>query len=141
MHALFLIFVLVPVAEMWLLITVGNHLGALPTIGLVLLTAVAGAGLLREQGFATLWKGRQKLQGGELPTTEIAEGIISVKHSAPHLGDIPHFNEAFLTSSSRGIIPVIEINNMPIGDNHVGIMTKRLQGAYQVWLNNNLKSL
>jgi UPF0716 protein FxsA len=48
----------------------------LPTIGLVLLTAVVGAGLLREQGFATLWKGRQKLQGGELPTTEIAEGLI-----------------------------------------------------------------
>lgn len=72
---------------------------------------------------------------------EIAQGLISVKHSAPHLGDIPHFNEAFLTSSSRGIIPVIEINNMPIGDNHTGIMTKRLQGAYQTWLNNNLKAL
>jgi UPF0716 protein FxsA len=65
-----------PVAEMWLLITVGSQIGALPTIGLVLLTAVVGAGLLREQGFATLWKGRQKLQGGELPTTEIAEGLI-----------------------------------------------------------------
>ena len=42
-----------PVAEMWLLITVGSQIGALPTIGLVLLTAVVGAGLLREQGFAT----------------------------------------------------------------------------------------
>jgi UPF0716 protein FxsA len=70
------LFVLMPVAEMWLLITVGSQIGALPTIGLVLLTAVVGAGLLREQGFATLWKGRQKLQGGELPTTEIAEGLI-----------------------------------------------------------------
>jgi len=73
---LVLLFVLMPVAEMWLLITVGSQIGALPTIGLVLLTAVVGAGLLREQGFATLWKGRQKLQGGELPTTEIAEGLI-----------------------------------------------------------------
>ena len=76
MRYLLLLFVLMPIAEMWLLITVGSQIGALPTIGLVLLTAVAGAGLLREQGFATLWKGRQKLQGGELPTTEIAEGII-----------------------------------------------------------------
>ncbi len=76
MRYLVLLFVLMPVAEMWLLITVGSQIGALPTIGLVLLTAVVGAGLLREQGFATLWKGRQKLQGGELPTTEIAEGLI-----------------------------------------------------------------
>lgn len=76
MRYLLLLFVLIPIAEMWLLITVGSQIGAVPTIGLVLLTAVAGAGLLREQGFATLWKGRQKLQGGELPTTEIAEGII-----------------------------------------------------------------
>ena len=76
MRYLLLLFVLMPIAEMWLLITVGSQIGALPTIGLELLTAVAGAGLLREQGFATLWKGRQKLQGGELPTTEIAEGII-----------------------------------------------------------------
>ena len=76
MRYLVLLFVLMPVAEMWLLITVGSQIGALPTIGLVLLTAVVGAGLLREQGFATLWKGRQKLQEGELPTTEIAEGLI-----------------------------------------------------------------
>ena len=76
MRYLVLLFVLMPVAEMWLLITVGSQIGALPTIGLVLLTAVVGAGLLREQGFATLWKGRQKLQAGELPTTEIAEGLI-----------------------------------------------------------------
>lgn len=76
MKYLLLLFVLMPIAEMWLLITVGSQIGALPTIGLVLFTAVMGAGLLREQGVATLWKGRQKLQGGELPTTEIAEGII-----------------------------------------------------------------
>jgi UPF0716 protein FxsA len=73
---LLLLFVLMPIAEMWLLIIVSSQIGSLSTIGLVLLTAVVGAGLLREQGFATIWKGRQKLQGGELPTTEIAEGII-----------------------------------------------------------------
>jgi len=73
---LLLLFIVMPVLEMWLLISVGTQIGALPTIGLVLLTAVVGAGLLREQGFATLWRGRQKLQEGQLPTTEIAEGFI-----------------------------------------------------------------
>ena len=76
MRALFLIFVIMPVLEMWLLITVGTHIGALPTIGLVLLTAFVGVTLLREQGFDTLWRGRRKFEEGQLPAQEIAEGII-----------------------------------------------------------------
>jgi UPF0716 protein FxsA len=73
---LFLIFVITPVLEMWLLITVGNYLGALPTIGLVLLTAFIGVNLLRAQGFETLWRGRRKFEEGQLPAQEIAEGIM-----------------------------------------------------------------
>jgi len=73
---LFLIFVITPVLEMWLLITVGGYLGALPTISLVLLTAFIGVNLLRAQGFETLWRGRRKFEEGQLPAQEIAEGII-----------------------------------------------------------------
>lgn len=76
MRILFLLFIVMPVLEMWLLITVGSQIGALATIGLVLLTAVVGAGLLREQGFATLWRGQRKLQEGQLPAQEIVEGIV-----------------------------------------------------------------
>ena len=105
MRYLVLLFVLMPVAEMWLLITVGSQIGALPTIGLVLLTAVVGAGLLREQGFATLWKGRQKLQAGELPTTEIAEGIILAVSGALLL------TPGFVTDTIgfAGLIPPIRV--------------------------------
>jgi UPF0716 protein FxsA len=73
---LLLLFIVMPVLEMWLLITVGSEIGALLTIGLVLLTAFVGAALLREQGFATLWRGRQKLQEGKLPAKEMGEAII-----------------------------------------------------------------
>ena len=73
---LFLIFVITPVLEMWLLITVGSQIGALPTIGLVLLTAFIGVNLLRVQGFDTLWRGQRKFAEGQLPAQEIAEGII-----------------------------------------------------------------
>ena len=76
MRFLFLLFVVMPVVEMWLLITVGTEIGAMATIGLVLLTAVFGAKLLREQGFATLWRGQRKLEEGKLPAQEIVEGII-----------------------------------------------------------------
>lgn len=76
MRFLFLLFIVMPIVEMWLLIAVGAEIGALYTIGLVLLTAVIGARLLREQGLATLWRGRRKLEEGQLPAQEIAEGII-----------------------------------------------------------------
>ena len=76
MRFLFLLFVVMPVVEMWLLITVGTEIGAMATIGLVLLTAVFGAKLLREQGFATLWRGQRKLEEGKLPAQEIVEGTI-----------------------------------------------------------------
>lgn len=72
----FLVFFLTPILEMYLLIEVGGHIGALPTIALVMLTAVIGIALLRIQGVATLTRGIGRLQAGELPATEVAEGIL-----------------------------------------------------------------
>ena len=60
---------------MWLLITVGGIIGPLPTIGLVLLTAMLGLALLRQQGFSTLMRARSKMESGQLPAREMAEGI------------------------------------------------------------------
>lgn len=75
MRPLLLLFIVIPVLEMWLLITVGREIGALPTIGLVLLTAVVGLALLRRQGLSTVLRAQQKMQAGELPAREMAEGI------------------------------------------------------------------
>ena len=71
-----LLFIVMPILEMWLLITVGGHIGALNTIFLVMLTALLGIGLLKRQGFATLWRGQEKLQQGQVPAQEIVEGIV-----------------------------------------------------------------
>ncbi|HHM05855.1 MAG TPA: FxsA family protein [Gammaproteobacteria bacterium] len=74
--ALFLIFLGVPVLEIYLLITVGGWIGALPTVGLVVLTAVIGAYLLRQQGFATWQRVQTTLARGELPALEMMEGLV-----------------------------------------------------------------
>ena len=71
-----LLFILMPILEMWLLITIGSYIGALSTILLVMLTALIGIGLLREQGVSTLWRGREKLHQGRMPAQEIMEGIV-----------------------------------------------------------------
>lgn len=75
MRFFLLLFIIVPVLEMWLLITVGQLIGALPTIGLVLLTAVIGVNLLRAQGLSTLTRAQEKMSGGSLPAQEMIEGL------------------------------------------------------------------
>ncbi len=76
MRFLLLLFVVLPVIELWLLIKVGSFIGALPTIFLVFLTAVAGMALLRRQGLSTLIRSNQKLESGQLPAQEMVEALI-----------------------------------------------------------------
>lgn len=72
---LLLLFFLVPLGEIWLLIEVGQLVGAGWTIALVVLTAVIGTALVRHQGLATLARVRTALTAGELPATELIEGV------------------------------------------------------------------
>ena len=71
-----LLFFAMPIFEMYLLITVAGYIDALPTIGLVMLTAVIGVSLLKRQGLETLTRGTQKLRAGQLPAQEMAEGVL-----------------------------------------------------------------
>ena len=73
---LFLLFLIVPLVEIYLLIQVGAVIGALPTIFLVVFTAVLGAMLLRIQGFATLNRLRMTLAQGGIPAVEMLEGAV-----------------------------------------------------------------
>lgn len=76
MRFLFLAFIVLPIVEMTILIKVGAIIGALNTIGLVLLTAVIGAAMLRRQGLATLLRANERLNSGQLPAQEVAEGLL-----------------------------------------------------------------
>jgi UPF0716 protein FxsA len=73
-HWLFLIFLSVPLAEIYVLLEMGSIIGALPTVGAVVLTAVIGAGLVRVQGFSTVMRIRASLERGELPAIALLEG-------------------------------------------------------------------
>lgn len=73
---LFLFFLVVPFVEIFLLLQVGGLIGVFPTIFLVVLTAVWGASLLRQQGFATWQRLQTQLSKGEIPAEEMIEGPI-----------------------------------------------------------------
>ena len=72
------IFLLVPLVEIYVLIQVGQVIGAGWTILLVVLTAVIGVWLLRLQGLSTLMRAQRKLQENELPASEMLEGVALV---------------------------------------------------------------
>ncbi len=69
------LFLVVSIVEIYLLIQVGQVIGAGWTIFLVVLTAVIGVALLKRQGLSTLNRAQQKMQHNELPAREILEGM------------------------------------------------------------------
>jgi UPF0716 protein FxsA len=73
---LFLLVLIVPFVEIYLLLQVGAIIGALPTIILVVFTALLGSWLLKQQGFATLQRFQTSLNNGEIPAYEMIEGPI-----------------------------------------------------------------
>jgi UPF0716 protein FxsA len=75
---LFLLFLIIPIVEIYVLIQVGDVIGALPTVLLVVATAVLGGFLLRLQGFQTLQRAQQSLASGQIPATEMLEGVCLV---------------------------------------------------------------
>lgn len=76
MPLLLLVFIIVPIFELYLLIKVGGIIGALPTIAIVIITAVIGTWLLRQQGLATLQRYQNNLGQGKLPAMELVEGLV-----------------------------------------------------------------
>ena len=72
---IFFLFVAVPIIEIFVLIKVGSSIGALATIGIVILTAIIGTWMLRAQGLSTLNKARLRLSGGQIPAFELMEGM------------------------------------------------------------------
>jgi UPF0716 protein FxsA len=73
---LFLAFTLVPVLELYLLIKIGDVIGALNTLTLVILTGFAGAYLARMQGMQTMLRVRSKLQQGMMPAEDLIDAVI-----------------------------------------------------------------
>jgi len=73
---LLVLFILVPIIELWGLISVGKLIGALPTVLLVLATGVAGAWLAKQQGLQVLRLIQLELSRGHMPTDSLLDGFL-----------------------------------------------------------------
>lgn len=69
------LFITIPICEIFILLEAGRTIGIWPTILTVILTGIAGAYLARTQGFDLLLRIRTNLDRGVLPADELVDGI------------------------------------------------------------------
>jgi UPF0716 protein FxsA len=91
-------FIVVPLAEIAVLIEVGGWLGVGPTLALIVLTAVVGAWMVRHQGLAVLRRAQQQMQRGSMPIAEVFEGCCLVIAGALLM------TPGFLTDSAGAVL-------------------------------------
>ena len=87
---IFLIFIIIPIIEISIFITVGPNIGILNTIGIILLTALVGIFLVRRRGLSLLFSARQNMYDGVMPTNEIKGGIPDLSNNPNDLESIPN---------------------------------------------------
>ena len=75
---LVLIFIVLPIAEIYVIIKVGEAIGVLPTIALLFLDGFLGAALLRSQGRAAWRRFNEALAAGRVPAREVFDGAMVI---------------------------------------------------------------
>jgi len=78
MFLLVILFIVVPIAELYVIIKVGEAIGILPTLALLFLDAVLGSLLLRHQGRGAWRRFNEALAQGRFPGTEVVDGLLIV---------------------------------------------------------------
>jgi UPF0716 protein FxsA len=73
---LVVLFVGLPLLELWALVTLGSRIGWAPTIFLVFITGVVGAGLARSQGIQTLLAIQRDMASGIMPAPRLMDGVM-----------------------------------------------------------------
>ena len=73
---LLILFIIVPVIELYILIEVGKKIGSLSVIGIIILTGILGAYLVKSQGFMILKKIQNDIDEGILPGNSLIQGAI-----------------------------------------------------------------
>jgi UPF0716 protein FxsA len=78
MFLLILVFIVVPIAELYVIFKIGDSIGWLPTLALLVIDSVAGWWLLRSQG-RTVWQRFQAtMEAGRIPHREVFDGVLVI---------------------------------------------------------------
>jgi UPF0716 protein FxsA len=78
MVALIAIFIFVPIAELYVIFKVGDLIGWLPTLAILVADSLAGTWLMRSQGRAVWQRFQGTMQAGRLPHREVLDGVLVI---------------------------------------------------------------
>jgi len=73
---LLILFIVLPFVELYILIELGSRIGTLPTLGIVVLTGIAGAALAKHQGLSVLQRIQTEMSFGQMPGDIIFDGVL-----------------------------------------------------------------
>ncbi len=73
---LVLLFLVVPLAELYVIIQVGQAVGALNTIALLIVISAVGAWLAKREGMSVWRRFQRQVESGAVPGKEIADGVM-----------------------------------------------------------------
>lgn len=71
-----LLFLVVPFVELFVLIQVGQAIGALPTIAILVVISIAGAWLVKREGLGLLRRAQSEVRAGRVPGRELVDGVL-----------------------------------------------------------------
>jgi branched-chain amino acid aminotransferase len=72
---------------------------------------------------------------------QVAPELIPLRLDPVNIRDLDRVDESFLTSSSRGVIPIIRIDNTVIQDGKPGEITSRITNAYTAWVDSHVEEI
>lgn len=75
---LFLVFIVLPLAELYVIVQVGQAIGILPTLAILLVDGFVGAWLARTQGRAVWQRFNSQMAAGRVPAREIVDGAMII---------------------------------------------------------------
>ncbi len=71
-----LLFLAVPFVELYVILQVGQAIGAVSTIGLLVLVSVSGAWLVKREGLGVLRRAQDQVRAGMVPGRELIDGVM-----------------------------------------------------------------
>jgi UPF0716 protein FxsA len=75
---LLILFIVVPIVELAVLIQVGQEIGVLPTVAILVADSILGSLLMRSQGRATWRRFNVALESGRPPAREVLDGVLVI---------------------------------------------------------------
>jgi UPF0716 protein FxsA len=114
---LLLLFIAIPIVEIYVIIQVGQAIGALWTIALLIADSILGSMLMRSQGRAVWRRFNKALAEGRPPTREILDGALVILGGALLLtpGFVTDvFGLALLLPPSRAVVRVLLARRMAV---------------------------